>query len=482
MQSNYIKKTKIIATIWPSTRNEDMILKLYKAWVNVLRFNFSHADYENAAKVWQIVKQFNKDKKTKLWLMLDTKWPEIRTGDYDGTKKYTKWDIFNIYVDKSKVAIETQDQFCDYPFLLEDIEVWGIIKIESGLFDVVVKEKNSDYVVVEALHSIEIKQRRHINLPGIRLKLPGLMEQDKKDVLFAIENWFDYIAMSFVRNKDNIQECRNFLEQHGWSNIHIVSKIENQEAIDNYEEIVEYSDGVMVARGDLGIEVPIQNLPIYQQQIITACRKQWKYVIVATHMLETMIENPFPTRAEVSDIFNAITQKTDAIMLSWETTIGKYPIEAVEMMKSIALKAESLLDYSIEEFENSSFIESDNQKKCLIKSAISIAEKLEIDNIVVFTRTGKLAKIAAAYKSKIKIYAFTNNEKTVTNTTLLFGVKSRYIPYGHHTEILEQALQHMITMWDLSNNSKTIVVTDSKKHNYEIPTLEIIDVKSFLWL
>lgn len=459
-----------------------MILKLYKAGVNVLRFNFSHADYDNAAKVWQIVKQFNKENKTKLWLMLDTKGPEIRTGDYDGTKKYTKWDIFNIYVDKSKVSDDTQDQFCDYPFLLEDIEVWGIIKIESGLFDVVVKEKKSDYVVVEALHSIEIKQRRHINLPWIRLKLPGLMEQDKKDVLFAIEQWFDYIAMSFVRNKDNVLECRNFLEQHNAHNIHIISKIENQEAIDNYEEIVEYSDGVMVARGDLWIEVPIENLPIYQQQIIETCRKKGKYVIVATHMLESMIENPFPTRAEVSDIFNAISQKTDAIMLSGETTIGKYPIQAVEIMKSIALKAESLLDYTPEEFENIHFTESDNEKKCLIRSAISIAEKLDINSIVVFTRTGRLAKIAAAYKSKIRIYAFTNQETTVTNTNLLFGVKSRYIEYTDHTEALEWALQVMLKMWDIENNGKIIVITDIKKDNHENPTLEIVHVTKFLGL
>ncbi len=457
-----------------------MILKLYKAWVNVLRFNFSHADYENAAKVGQIVKKFNKENKTKLGLMLDTKWPEIRTGDYDGIKSYNKWDIFKIFIDKTKISDNTQDQFCDYPYLLDDIEVWGIIKIESGLFDVIVKEKYNDHVIVEALHTITIKQRRHINLPWIRLKLPGLMDQDKKDVLFAIEQWFDYIAMSFVRNKENIQECRDFLDKNGWEDIHIISKIENQEAIDNYEEIVEYSDGVMVARGDLGIEVPIENLPIYQQQIIEACRKKGKYVIVATHLLESMIENPFPTRAEVSDIFNAITQKTDAIMLSWETTVGKYPIQAVEMMKSIALKAESLLDYTPEEFENNHFTESDNQKKCLIKSAISIAEKLNIRSIIVFTKTGRLAKIAAAYKSKIRVYAFTNKESTVTNTTLLFGVKSRYIPYIHHTQALEQALQIMIKMNDIEDDGKTIVITDIKKNNYETPTLEIINVKQFL--
>lgn len=480
MDTNYIKKTKIIATIGPSTRDADMILKLYQAGTNVLRFNFSHADYDNAIKVAKIVKEFNKDKKTKLGLMLDTKGPEIRTGDYPGEKSYQTGDVFNIYIDKDKVKDDSQDQFCDYPFLLEDIEVGGVIKIESGLFDVVVKEKLSDHVRVQALHTISIKQRRHINLPGIRLKLPGLMDQDKKDVLFAIEQGFDFIAMSFVRNKSNILELRELLKEKNATNIHIVSKIENQEAMDNYEEIVQYSDGVMVARGDLGIEVPIENLPIYQQQIIKACRKKGKYAIVATHLLESMIENPFPTRAEVGDIFNAIKQKTDAIMLSGETTIGKYPIQAVEMMKSIALKAESTIDYTHEEFENIHFTQSDNEKKCLIRSAIFIADKLNIDNIILFTKTGRLAKMAAAYKSKVRIYAFTNQETTFTNTTLLFGVKSRYLEYEHHTQALEQALERMIKMGDVSIDDKTIVITDIKKNDHENPTLEIVNIKEYL--
>lgn len=482
MDTNFIKKTKIIATIGPSTRDADTIVKLYQAGVNVLRFNFSHADYENAAKVAKIVKEFNKDKKTKLGLMLDTKGPEIRTGDYPGEKSYQKGDMFNIYIDKDKVSNDSQDQFCDYPFLLEDIEVGGVIKIESGLFDVVVKEKKSDHVVVEALHTISIKQRRHINLPGIRLKLPGLMDQDKKDVLFAIEQWFDFIAMSFVRNKSNILELRNLLQENNATNIHIVSKIENQEAMENYEEIVQYSDGVMVARGDLWIEVPIENLPIYQEQIIKACRSRGKYVIVATHLLETMIENPFPTRAEVSDIFNAIRQKADAIMLSGETTIGKYPIQAVEMMKSIALKAEATIDYTYEDFDNVDFTESDQEKKCLIRSAIFIAEKLNINSIIVFTKTGRLAKMAAAYKSRVKIYAFTNQEGTVTNTNLLFGVKSRYLSYNDHTQALEEALQRMLAMHDVESDEKTIVITDIQKNGHENPTLEIVNIKEYLGL
>jgi pyruvate kinase len=194
-----------------------------------------------------------------------------------------------------------------------------------------------------------------------------------------------------------------------------------------------------------------------------------------------MIENPFPTRAEVSDIFNAITQKTDAIMLSGETTIGKFPIQAVEMMKSIALKAESIIEYSPEEFHNEHFTETDNEKKALIKSAIDIAKNLNIENIVVFTKTGRLAKIAAAYKSNAKIYAFTNQLSTVTNTTLLFGVKTRYIAYTNHTQILEDALKTMIDK-DINEDDRVIVVTDIQKGDHETPTLEIVHARKLLGL
>ncbi len=469
----HFKKTKMIATIWPATWDEDKILALYKAGINVLRFNFSHADYENAAKVGQIVKRLNAEKKTKLGLMLDTKWPEIRTGDYEGTKSYVKGDVFNIYVDSSKVSWD-KDQFCDYLHLLEDIKVGDLIKIESWLFDVLVKEKADDHVVVEALHTITIKQRRHINLPGIKLKLPGLIDQDKKDVLFAIENGFDFIAMSFVRNKDNINECRQLLKENNAEHVQIISKIENQEAMDNYVEIVEYSDGVMVARGDLGIEVPIQKLPIYQRQIVKCCKSKGKFVIVATHLLETMIENPFPTRAEVSDIFNAVVQKADAVMLSGETTIGKYPIQAAEMMKSVVVEAESVLEYRHEEFENIGFNQRDIEKKYLIRSAIEIAERNHIGSIVIFTRTGKLAKMAAAYRPTVKIFAFTNRETTYTNTTLLFGVSSRYVPFEHHSEMLEPALKMMIEYGDVKMDERVVVVTDLRKWDREIPLVEIV--------
>lgn len=482
MNTNFIKKTKIISSVGPATRSEEKIIELYKAWVNVIRINFSHADYENTSRIVEIVKRLNKEGVTKLWLLWDLKWPEIRLWDYEGAKTYHKWDTFNIFVDKQKLDTATLDQFCDYPYLIDDVQVWQIVRIESGIFDVLVKDKTTDCLIVEALNDTTIKQRRHVNLPGTTIKLPGLIDQDKENVLFCIQNEFDYIAMSFVRNAAHIQELRTILTEHNMDHIGIISKVENQEWLDNIEEIVDASDGVMVARGDLGIEIDISLIPVRQRKIVKLCRSRGKFVIVATQLIESMMETPFPTRAEVSDVFNAVVQKADAVMTSWETALGKYPIECISMMKKIIMQAETSLEYEHEEFTDSSYTESDLEKKALIKSAIEVANNLNINSIMVFTKSGKLAKIAAAYRPKINIFAFTNRRTTLTNSVLYFWVKSRYIDYDHHADALEEALQIMIKMWDIEGDEKTLVVTDIKKNWHNNPVLEIINVKQFLGL
>ena len=411
--------------------------------------------------------------------MLDTKGPEIRTGDYEGLKTYVKGDVFKIFVDNAKVNDE-KDMSCDYPYLVEDMHVGDIIRIDSGLFDVLVKEKFQDYLLVEAMHSISIKQRRHVNLPGIRLRLPGLIEQDKNDAHFAIEYGFDYIAMSFVRSKENIQELRDLLNENGAGHIQIISKVENQEALDNLEEIVMHSDGVMVARGDLGIEVAIETLPVHQRRIVKLCRSYGKYVIVATHLMESMIENPFPTRAEVGDVFNALVQKADAIMLSGETTIGKFPIECVEMMKKIALEAESTLEYKHEDYTGVELSERDEEKKSLIKAAIQVADSLNAKGVILFTKTGRLAKLAAAYKPTVPVYAFTNQERTMTNTTILFGIVARYLPFEHHSDVLGVSIRLLQDAENVMRGDKVVVVSDVVHNGKEFPVLEIVAVSDVL--
>ena len=258
----------------------------------------------------------NASGKTNLSAMLDTKGPEIRTGDLGEKIQFRTGDRIKLYVDKALVPVDGMSLYCDYPYLLEDVAIGQAIEIDSGLLTVVVRQKEKDYIITEAKSDCLIGSRRHVNLPGVSLRLPGITGQDKEDVLFAIREKYDCIAMSFVRSAANVDELRTLLSDNDASHIRIISKIENQEGIENLDEIIAASDGVMVARGDLGIEVPIQKLPVYQREIVKKSLFQGKFVIVATHLLETMIENPFPTRAEVSDIFNSVMQKADCIMLS----------------------------------------------------------------------------------------------------------------------------------------------------------------------
>lgn len=284
-------------------------------------------------------------------------------------------------------------------------------------------EKQTDYIVVEAKNSCLIGSRRHVNLPGVRLRLPGITEQDSQDALFAIAEKYDFIAMSFVRSRENIEELRTLLRENNASHIKIISKIENQEGIENLDEIVEASDGIMVARGDLGIEVPIQKLPVYQREIVSKSLRQGKFVIIATHLLETMIENPFPTRAEVSDIFHSVTQKADCLMLSGETTIGKYPLKSVEIMRDVIAEAEGNIRCENVDFSDEGLRTRDIEKKHLIKSAFQVSASLGITSILIFTKSGLLARLAASFRSNKDVYAFTMNEPAIRYMNALFGIQ-----------------------------------------------------------
>lgn len=475
----FVKKTKIIASVGPATWTEEKILALYKSGVNIIRINFSHADYENASRIVEIVQRLNTSGKTKLALLWDLKGPELRLGDYDGVKSYQKWDIFKIFIEKSALLGEI-DQYCDYPYLVEDLNIGDIIRIESGIFDVVVKEKKSDHLIVEALNDITIKQRRHVNLPGIQIRLPGLIPQDIENIKFCIEQWFNYIAMSFVRNAAHVEELRALLNQYGVDqDIGIISKIENQEGLDNLEDIIQVSDGIMVARWDLGIEVEISMIPIWQKKIVDLCKSSGKLVIIATQLIESMMEIPFPTRAEVSDIFTAVVQKADAVMTSGETALGKYPIEAIQMMNKVILQAENNIQYHYKEYTNTSLTTKDLEKKSLIKSALEMANDLHINSIVLFTQSGRLARIASSYRPKPNIFAFTDNWNTFTKSALYFGVKSRFAEYDYYKDGLEQALKSLLKTGDIQLQDNIIVLSDIKQGSSYCPSLEIVHVQSF---
>ncbi len=473
-----MKKTKIIATLWPATNTEEKIVELYNAWINIIRFNFSHADYEWAQKTADLIKKLNKSWITNLSLLLDTKWPEIRTGTIENKIQYNIWDIFKIYVDKDKLSWENS-LFCDYPFLIGDVEIWQNIVIDSGLLNTKVISKNNDYVEVEAENPATIGSRRHINLPWIKLKLPSVTEKDVIDINFALDNDFDFIAASFVRNKEWIEDIRKLFEAKDNLHIKLISKIENAEALENLNDIIKYSDGIMVARWDLWVEVPIEKLSVYQREIMDKSKHCGKFVIIATHLLETMIDNQFPTRAETSDVFNSILQQPDCLMLSWETAIGKYPIDTVKMMVKVIKEAENFVEYKHKDYSNGWLREKDMEKKLLIKSGIYIWEEINSKALIILTKSWILARLAASFRPKIQVFAFTKYSKTVNYINSLFWITPIYLENRNSENFLETmdiAVEYLTTNKFIETWDRIIAINDMKKNNQELPIMEIINV------
>lgn len=472
-----MKKTKIIATVGPVTQSAEQLTALYDAGVNIIRFNFSHADYVVAAGIVERVKQLNATGRTNLSLLLDTKGPEIRTGDLTAKIQYQKGDVFRIYTQLSVMGTTEKELFCDYPYIVE-MAVGRSLSMDSGLFHVEILEQHPDYVLVRAKNDCLVGSRRHVNLPGEVIKMPGLTDQDKNDCAFAVEQGYDFIAMSFVRTRENIAELRSFLHERNADHIQIISKIESQEGVDNMDEIIDASDGIMVARGDLGVEVPIETLPVLQKQIVTKTSKAGKFVIIATHLLETMIENPFPTRAEVSDIYNSVMQKTDCTMLSGETTIGKYPIESVAMMTGVIQSAEANITYDHEDFSNDGLTPRDIEKKYLLRAALELGETLDVKCLLVFTKSGLLARLTSAFRPNRRVYAFTRNTSSVRAMNPLFGINPLLLP--NWSEHLEGNVENAITFLKERNllalGDKIIAVNDIQKEGKEIPVMEIITI------
>lgn len=328
----------IIMTIGPASHSEEQLIRCYENGVRIIRFNFPHYNKKSAEKDVKTIAKAEKKIGEKFELLLDTEWPQVRTWILKNPIDYKVWEKFRIVVEKKKRG--DRDLFCDYPSLIQDAQIGTVIKIDSGLFDVQVVGKGSKSLVVEALMTFSVGSRRHINTPGIHYRLPTLTQKDFDDILFAIKNKFSYIAVSFTRSKKDIKILRNFLKKNKGDKIKIIAKIENQEGIDAIDGIIQASDSIMVARGDLWTELPIETIPAHQIAIIKKCKEQKTPVIVATQMLESMINNPIPTRAEVSDIFYAVREGAEYVMLSWETAIGKYPIECIQVMNKIIHEAQ----------------------------------------------------------------------------------------------------------------------------------------------
>ena len=417
-------KTKIIATIGPSTNTYDSLKKLHKAGMNVARINMSHATHTDAQNIIDLVHQINSEQSVDhgpIGLLLDTQGPEIRTGINQSDMDLTVGDIVNLTI-REDLDVETSSIQINYKGLIKSVSIGSRISIDNGLINFKVLAKDKENLTCKVLDGGKLGSKRHVNLPGVRVDLPSITKKDRKDILLAIKNNVSFIALSFVRTAQDILDLRDILKKKK-SSARIIAKIENQEGLDNIHEITKATDIVMVARGDLGIETDLADLPNIQRRIMYATAKWGKRSIVATHLLESMIVNPTPTRAEVTDVANAIYEGADAVMLSGETSVGKYPVQCIKMLKNIAAKTENFRTLGYEKFLTDT---SDWQNIAI--AARDLATRINADGIVVVTRSGQTADVISSTKPfRMPIHAFTNNQQTFQQLSLVGGMQPYFM-------------------------------------------------------
>ena len=418
-----LRRTNIVGTIGPASESEEMLTKLMNAGLNVTRINFSHGGYEENATKIDTIKKVRKALNKPIGLMLDTKGPEIRTGKLEsGDEKVVieEGQTFTFLYDE--VIGNNTKTSIGYKNLYQDVMPGAKILVDDGAIEFEVTEIKGKDVVCKALNTGRLGSRKTVNVPGLKLNLPALSQKDIEDITKGIEAGFDFIAASFVRRASDVQEIRELLKANGGENIQIISKIESQEGIDNFDEILEASDGIMVARGDMGVEIPMEKVPVVQKDFIKKCNAAGKPVITATQMLESMITNPRPTRAEVSDVANAVYDRTGGIMLSGESAMGKHPALCVETMDKISKTVESDLNYW-KRFSNTELdMSREDIKRHVAYIATATAKNLKADAIVVYTHCGNSARRLAGMGPECPILAITDDEKTFYQLGLIWNV------------------------------------------------------------
>lgn len=415
------KKTKIICTIGPASESKEMMKKLAENGMDIIRLNFSHGDFEEHGNRIKNIREVNKELGTNIAILLDTKGPEVRLGEFEnGSESYEKGDIVTIVREK---ILGTKERFhIQCPEIFDDVNIGGTILVDDGKCRLTVIDKKDGELTCRVENPHVLKSKKGCNLPGVKLSMPFVSAKDEADIRFGCRQGIDYIAASFTRRKEDILAIRKILKEEGREDIRIIPKIENQEGFDNLRDILEVSDGVMCARGDLGVDVSLELVPIYQKQIIRTANEMGKPAVTATHMLESMQGNPRPTRAEASDVANAILDGTDAIMLSGESAAGNYPIEAVQTMVKIATAIESQI-YPYKEVLYKQISTSQRTNNDAI--GISVADTalaLDVAAIVAFTQSGNTARRLSKFRPKAPIIAVTFDDKTQRSLAADWGV------------------------------------------------------------
>lgn len=415
-----MRKTKIICTLGPATDSEEMIRKLMQSGMDVARINFSHGEYSEHKHKADIVKKLREELGCHTALLLDTKGPEIRLKTFENGKVTLKArNSFSLYMDE-RIGNENGVSIT-YSELWRDVVAGKRILVDDGLIELNVESVCEKEIKCTVINGGTLSNRKGINVPGVRLSMPFLSEKDKQDIAFGVKEDFDFIAASFTQCAGDVRQIRDELEKNGCHNIRIIAKIENSAGVENIEEIINEADGIMIARGDLGAEVPMENIPIIQKQLIQKCYNAGKQVITATQMLESMTHNPRPTRAEITDVANAIFDGTSATMLSGETAVGKYPIEAVKRMATIILRAESDIDYK-KRFFDSRFGGFGNVTDAISHATCTTAHDLGAKAIITVTTSGFTARLLSRFRPQTDIIACSPDPKACRHVNLSWGV------------------------------------------------------------
>ena len=430
-----MKKTKIVCTMGPNSNDENIMRQLVKEGMDIARFNFSHGSHEEQKGRMDMLKKIREEEKKPVAILLDTKGPEIRTGVLKDGKKVLLKEGETITLTNEEIEGDETKVSLTYKGLVDDVQIGNMILIDDGLIGLKVKEKTETDIICTIVNGGELGERKGVNVPNVPVRLPAITEKDKEDLKFGVEQKIDFIAASFVRNAECILEIRSYLNKCGAPYIPIIAKIENQQGVDNIDEIIEAADGIMIARGDMGVEIPPEYVPVIQQKIIQKVYTAGKPVITATQMLDSMISHPRPTRAEATDVANAIFQGTSATMLSGETAAGKYPVQALQMMSRIAEHMEQNIDY------NTIFKKTDRNENPDITNAIAHATcltaiDLKASAILAVTKSGSTAHMMSKHRPGCLIGACTSSERVLRQLNLSWGVYPMLIKEEYSSEIL----------------------------------------------
>lgn len=450
-----MRKTKIICTLGPATESAEMLREMIEAGTNVFRLNMSHATHDWVRMIVPRIRAIAKELNIIVGILMDTQGPAIRTGDLPAKLNLSVGDIFEFTMRGSK-SEEVYSVDVNYDGLAEDIAVGDTVLVDNGVIHMKVLTKEGNRIRCEVLTPGVMGSRRHINLPGVKVNLPPLTEKDLADVAVGAEMGVDFVALSFCREGSDVDELRRVLREHG-SKARIIAKIEDQSAVRNLNDIVERTDVVMVARGDLGIECPYEELPIIQRKIVKRCLQKGRPVIVATHMLESMISNPVPTRAEITDVANAAFEQADAVMLSGETTVGKYPVECVRVLARVTTRIERSGGAG---FASDAQLGDDRHKT--IHAAISLANSIPDSKLVVFTRRGTMADFTSNLRPPLApIHAFAPSYELCRQLVLNWGVTPHYMPFDPNpTRTIGAAEKYLVDLGLAKPGDHLVIVSD----------------------